>query len=92
MVPLEGKGTTGVRGVEGGARGGDLRELKNGGDEGGEEHVREIHGVGKETGEGRTGRGLRAEERDGGTEREAVLRLEEEQGAWGLLWRAEERK
>lgn len=68
MVPLEGKGATGVRGVEGGARGGDLRELKNGGDERGEEHVREIHGVGKETGEGRMGRGLRAEERDGGTE------------------------
>lgn len=75
MVPLEGEGATGVRGLEGRTRGGDLRELESGCEERGEEDVREIHGVGKETGEGRTGRGLGAEERDGGTEERPLTAL-----------------
>ena len=91
MIPLEGEGTTGVRRLERRARGRDLGQLESGGEERREEGVRDIHGVRKKRGEGRRGE-EGAEERDGGTEMEAVLRLEEEQGAWGLLWRAEERK
>ncbi len=78
-----------MRRVERGARGSDLRELESRGEERGKEHIRDIHGVGRWTGEGRRGRGLRAVERDSGTERLTVDRLVEEQGAWGLLWGAE---